>query len=147
MKKMNKKGFTLIEMLAVIAIIAVLVAIIVPAVGSSTIKAKASTDAANLRSVLSAATIEYATEGKLDALSVDTPAAKSVTATTIEVWMEGDELNAYYVNGTKYYTIDAFAQVAEGAKTEAGATITVVAEGTAPTGTGVSKVWPVAAEG
>ena len=30
MKKMNKKGFTLIEMLAVIAIIAVLVAIIVP---------------------------------------------------------------------------------------------------------------------
>ena len=39
MKKMNKKGFTLIEMLAVIAIIAVLVAIIVPAVGSSTTKA------------------------------------------------------------------------------------------------------------
>ena len=49
----NKKGFTLIEMLAVIAIIAVLVAIIVPAIGSSTEKAKAATDAANLRSVLS----------------------------------------------------------------------------------------------
>ena len=49
----NKKGFTLIEMLAVIAIIAVLVAIIVPAIGSSTQKAMAATDAANLRTILS----------------------------------------------------------------------------------------------
>lgn len=48
--KMNKKGFTLIEMLVVIAIIAVLVAIVVPTVSSSTNKAKAATDAANLRS-------------------------------------------------------------------------------------------------
>ena len=36
MNKMNKKGFTLIEMLVVIAIIAVLVAIIVPTVSNST---------------------------------------------------------------------------------------------------------------
>jgi prepilin-type N-terminal cleavage/methylation domain-containing protein len=76
MKKMNKKGFTLIEMLAVIAIIAVLVAIIVPAVGSSTLKAKASTDAANLRSVLSAATIEYAEKGDLDDLTASVPTSK-----------------------------------------------------------------------
>ena len=52
MKKLNKKkGFTLVEMLVVIAIIAVLVAIIVPTVSSSTNKAKAATNAANLRSV------------------------------------------------------------------------------------------------
>ena len=50
MKKLNKKGFTLIEMLVVIAIIAVLVAIIIPVVSNSTTKAKAATDAANLRS-------------------------------------------------------------------------------------------------
>lgn len=50
MNKMNKKGFTLIEMLVVIAIIAVLVAIIIPVVGNSTNKAKGATDAANLRS-------------------------------------------------------------------------------------------------
>ena len=48
---MNKKGFTLIEMLVVIAIIAVLVAIVIPVVGSSTDKAGAATNAANLRAV------------------------------------------------------------------------------------------------
>ena len=51
MKKMNKKGFTLIEMLVVIAIIAVLVAIIIPTVSSATDKAGAATNAANLRAV------------------------------------------------------------------------------------------------
>lgn len=132
MKKMNKKGFTLIEMLAVIAIIAVLVAIIVPAVGSSTIKAKASTDAANLRSVLSAATIEYASnglkaDGTLD-LSVDVPAAKSVEdADNIVIAMNGDELVAFYFDGTDYYNIASFAAVAEGTKDADGDVITVVA--------------------
>ena len=59
MNKMNKKGFTLIEMLVVIAIIAVLVAIIVPTVKSSTTKAKAAADAANLRTITAQAGIEY----------------------------------------------------------------------------------------
>ena len=49
--KMNKKGFTLIEMLVVIAIIAVLVAIIIPTVSSATDKAGAAANAANLRAV------------------------------------------------------------------------------------------------
>ena len=49
MKKMNKKGFTLIEMLVVIAIIAVLVSIVVPVVGNSTEKAAQAKDAANIR--------------------------------------------------------------------------------------------------
>ena len=57
MNKMNKKGFTLIEMLVVIAIIAVLVAIIIPVVGNSTAKAQAATDAANLRSAQASLTI------------------------------------------------------------------------------------------
>ena len=48
----NKKGFTLIEMLVVIAIIAVLVSIIIPVVGTATTKAEAAADAANLRNVL-----------------------------------------------------------------------------------------------
>ena len=50
--KKNRKGFTLIEMLVVIAIIAILVAIIIPTVSNATLRAKAATDAANLRSVL-----------------------------------------------------------------------------------------------
>ena len=63
MKKMNKKGFTLIEMLVVIAIIAVLVSIVVPAVSNSTTKAKASTDAANLRSIKAEAQIAVLNAG------------------------------------------------------------------------------------
>lgn len=59
MNKMNKKGFTLIEMLVVIAIIAVLVSIIIPVVGNSTVKASAATNAANLRSVVAAVSIKY----------------------------------------------------------------------------------------
>ena len=58
MNKMNKKGFTLIEMLVVIAIIAVLVAIIIPTVSSATTKAKAAADAANLRSLVAEATTD-----------------------------------------------------------------------------------------
>jgi type IV pilus assembly protein PilA len=115
MKKMNKKGFTLIEMLAVIAIIAVLVAIIVPAVGSSTIKATASTDAATLRSVLSAATIEYAETGSLDALNIDAPASKlDSDYDQIVVGLNGDAMEAYYTNGTNYISITALTAVADG---------------------------------
>lgn len=59
MKKLNnKKGFTLIEMLVVIAIIAILVAIIIPTVTSATTKANAATDAANLRSAKATITIK-----------------------------------------------------------------------------------------
>lgn len=51
-QKMKKsKGFTLIEMLVVIAIIAILVAIIIPTVSNANTKAKAAADAANARSL------------------------------------------------------------------------------------------------
>lgn len=61
----NKKGFTLIEMLVVIAIIAILVAIIVPTVTNATNKAKFATDAANLRSALAEAEIHHLTANDL----------------------------------------------------------------------------------
>ena len=47
--KKNEKGFTLMEMLIVVAIIAVLVAIAIPTFNSSLNRAKAATDAANIR--------------------------------------------------------------------------------------------------
>lgn len=56
-KLLNKKGFTLMEMLIVIAIIVILVAIAVPSFNSSLNSAKSSTDAANLRAAKSAASI------------------------------------------------------------------------------------------
>lgn len=50
-KKEHKRGFSLIEMMAVVAIIAVLVAIIMPTVAKAGVKARAATNAANLREV------------------------------------------------------------------------------------------------
>ena len=63
MKKMNKKGFTLIEMLVVIAIIAVLVSIVIPVVGNSTEKAKEAADAANIRSAIAKVTTKALSDG------------------------------------------------------------------------------------
>lgn len=75
MKKLNKKGFTLIEMVVVIAIIAILVAIIIPTVTFATTKAKAATDAANLRSAKAEITI-----GVLDGSITSTNGAEECTA-------------------------------------------------------------------
>ena len=72
--KMNKKGFTLIEMLVVIAIIAILVAIIIPTVSNATEKAKEAADAANIRSTVA----EVAIAG-LDADPTGTAPSKTVT--------------------------------------------------------------------
>lgn len=63
MKKMNKKGFTLIEMLAVIAIIAVLVAIVIPVVGNATEKAKEAADVANIRAKIAEVTTTALADG------------------------------------------------------------------------------------
>ena len=69
-EKLNAKlskngGFTLVEMLIVVAIIAILIAISIPMVTSSLDKAKKATDDANLRSAIGAATVEYLSNGSV----------------------------------------------------------------------------------
>ena len=58
----NKKGFTLMEMLIVVAIIAVLIAIAIPTFNSALNKSKAATDLANIRSGYAAAQLEAMTK-------------------------------------------------------------------------------------
>ena len=62
MKKRNYYGFTLAELLIVVAIIAVLVAISIPIFTGQLEKAKQATDLANMRSAKAAAVAEYLTE-------------------------------------------------------------------------------------
>lgn len=63
-KLQNKKGFTLVEMLVVVAIIAILIAISIPLVNNALEKARDATDDANFRSAAGLATIKYLTEGE-----------------------------------------------------------------------------------
>lgn len=71
MNKMNKKGFTLIEMLVVIAIIAILVSIVIPVVGNSTEKAKEAKDAANIRAAITEATAKGLANGTSASVTVN----------------------------------------------------------------------------
>lgn len=61
-KKLNKKGFTLAELLIVVAIIAVLVVVSVPIFSSKLEKAREATDVANMRAAKAAAAALYLTD-------------------------------------------------------------------------------------
>lgn len=58
-KKSSKKGFTLMEMLIVVAIIAILVAIAIPTFNNSLNKARLATDQANARALKAIVVANY----------------------------------------------------------------------------------------
>ena len=72
MKKLNKKGFTLMEMLIVIAIIAILIAIAIPTFTNALEKSKIRTDEANARSLKSLVAAGYMAEPDTFATGDDT---------------------------------------------------------------------------
>ncbi|MGN0362690.1 MAG: type IV pilin protein [Bilifractor sp.] len=92
--KKNKKGFTLAELLIVVAIIGVLVAISIPIFTAQLEKAREATDLANLRAAKAAAVSAYlsddtvgttqlgSTQKKDETLYYDAAAGKLVTANT-----------------------------------------------------------------
>lgn len=57
--KLNKKGFTLAELLVVVAIIAILVAVSIPIFTGKLNEARENTDAANVRAAKAVAVTEY----------------------------------------------------------------------------------------
>lgn len=87
LKKRGYKGFTLMEMLIVVAIIAVLVAIAIPVFSAQLNNAKVAADAANIRGGYAAATADVA--GNKDAASGDTYYLKS-DGTVTQTQSEGN---------------------------------------------------------
>lgn len=110
----NKKGFTLIEMLVVVAIIAVLAAIAIPTVTSSTAKAKAAADAANLRSAMAEANIYMLSENlevaektfTKDEVSLVETESKQDKDCKLEVTMDDDgKITAEFKSDSKTITL------------------------------------------
>lgn len=86
MKKTNKKGFTLAELLVVVAIIAVLVAIAIPIFTAQLEKAREATDAANLRAAYAEVVTAGLTEDKANY-------EKTVTATQTQDGWQGTDFS------------------------------------------------------
>ena len=80
MKKLNKKGFTLAELLIVVAIIAVLVAISIPIFTAQLEKAREATDAANIRSAYAEVTANLLTWDGTSTIESKTIPAKQTQA-------------------------------------------------------------------
>ena len=127
MRKQKRKGFTLIEMLVVIAIIAILVAIIVPTISNANVKAKAAADAANLRTILGEANIQLV-ESDVDV------AAATANMTTFRCstfpgadayiyYVDPGFMVAYFSNNGSVYTVDSFAKAASTGNAPAAASL------------------------
>ena len=82
-KKLNKKGFTLAELLIVVAIIAVLVAISIPIFTTQLEKSRDAVTVANLRSAYAEASALMLTEP--DSTSATSGTAKKTAANVVEV--------------------------------------------------------------
>lgn len=73
MRENGKKGFTLAELLIVVAIIAVLVAISIPIFSAQLEKSREATDAANIRSAYAEVSADLLTDDSYDK-SIEVPA-------------------------------------------------------------------------
>ena len=75
-KKSNKKGFTIMEMLIVVAIIAVLAAIAIPTFNGALTKSKEAADIANIRAAYAEVQVEVLTN---DVSATETEFIKALT--------------------------------------------------------------------
>ena len=114
----NQKGFTLIEMLAVIAIIAVLISIVIPTATSATTKAEAGVDAANLRSVMGQLNNVIVGSTKMSAVEAQNLQASESKmfpgAKMLVVYQTPGFIDAYYYVDGQYYGLKYFSSIAQG---------------------------------
>lgn len=105
MKKNNKKGFTLVELVIVVAVMAILVAIAIPTVGAVTRNAKVATYNSNAKTIESMIKLEVANNDKGEAT-----ASTSVQPSTVVTALTNAKLG---INGTTEYETFYFDPVNE----------------------------------
>ena len=98
LKKLMKKeeGFTLAELLIVVAIIAVLVAISIPIFTTQLEKSREATDISNIRSAYAEVVTQYLT----NASGVDVTGMKVSAKQTVDGWQGPSGMIEYFSNGT-----------------------------------------------
>ncbi len=93
MKKiMNKKGFTLAELLVVVAIIAILVAVSIPIFTSQMEKSREATDIANLRAAKGEAVTMYLSDDSFTGGNYDADSGKLISGTPAKTYGKGTAL-------------------------------------------------------
>ena len=104
MKKMNnRKGFTLAELLIVVAIIAVLVAIAIPVFTTQLEKAREATDIANVRSAYAQVVTNYLTDKTNSITTMDVEVKQ-----TVPDWQGASGIIEYFSgSATKEYSYTA----------------------------------------
>ena len=123
--KKNNKGFTLAELLIVVAIIAVLVAIAIPVFTSQLEKSREATDMANVRSAYAEVVVNYLDKASVKTISVE---ARQKVAD----WQTSPKpVLVYQGNGAQ-------ATYSFSAKTSGNYTVTIVVDSS--TGAGTPKV-------
>ena len=101
-KKLNKKGFTLAELLVVVAIIGVLVAISIPIFTNQLEKSRDAVTMANIRAAYAEASIAYLTEEDDTANKVtvnkDTTTNKIKNVCVADIVVKGQKKNGAFTN-------------------------------------------------
>lgn len=141
MKKVreNKKGFTLAELLVVVAIVAILVAISIPVFTAQLGKARKATNQANLRAAKAAAIAEYLTDDQDTSKKITYDydistgvATKVQDGKTKVATNEVEDMDAAVSSKNKYTKISVEIEPTGGSKdgTLSGATVTLYADKT-----------------
>ena len=127
----NKKGFTLAELLVVVAIVGILVAISIPVFTAQLNKARLATNQANMRAAKAAAVAAYLTDGKETEVVYDYDIVSGETSETTDANKEAkternlDPNGANPVEGGTKYTKFS---VKVAASADGGSAVTLYAE-------------------
>ena len=120
-KRKSGKGFTLMEMLIVVAIIAILVAIAIPTFNASLEKARAATDQANARTLKSVCVTNYMLNGTKGTFGLD---ASSGTAVNTE-GQDTSKMSIYKIQSSKFEGEKGAALTCQISETKDGMTVTM----------------------